>query len=126
MWRSRCLCDDPVVIRAVVLAVVAACARGPGPVAAPPPAGPTCAAAAEHMVDEMAAANDPRPPDDVLNGLIDLIRVRCEQDRWSSEAVACLSRIKSAADADQCGTLLTDAQQAALVRDQDAKAARPK
>lgn len=113
-------------IRAAVLAVVAACAGSAGPVAAPPPVGPTCAAAAEHMVDEMAATKDPRPPDDALNGLIELIRVRCEQDRWSSEAIACLSRITSAADADQCGTLLTPAQQAALVRDQDAKAVRPK
>ena len=74
------------------------------------------------MVDEMAATKDPRPPDDILNGLIDLIRVRCTEDRWSSEAISCLRRLKTAADADQCGTLLTDAQQAALVRDQDAKA----
>ena len=112
-------------MRAAVLAVVAACAGAPGPVA-PSPSGPTCAAAAEHMVDEMAATKDPRPPDDTLNGLIDLIRVRCEQDRWSAEAIACLSRIKSATDADRCGTLLTEAQQAALVRDQDAKAVGPK
>jgi len=74
------------------------------------------------MVDEMAATKDPRPPDEALNGLIALIRTRCEQDRWTSEAVACLSRIKSAADADQCGTLLTEAQQAALVQDQAARA----
>lgn len=114
-------------MRAAVLAMVAACAGSAGPVAAPPaPTGPTCAAAAEHMVDEMAATKDSRPPDDALNALIDLIRVRCEEDRWSSEAIACLSRIKSAADADQCGTLLTEAQQAALVRDQDAKAVPPK
>ncbi len=108
-------------MRATVLAVLAACGA-PGPVAAPAPAGPTCAAAAEHMIDEMAAAKDPRPPDDLLNRLIELIRVRCTEDRWSSEAVSCLSRIKTAADADQCGTLLTDAQQAALVRDQEAQA----
>lgn len=78
------------------------------------------------MVDEMAATKDPRPPDEALNSLIDLIRVRCEQDRWSSEAIGCLSRITSAADADQCGTLLTDAQQGALVRDQEAKSAPSK
>lgn len=108
-------------IRAALLGTLVACSGSPAPATPTAPAGPTCAAAAEHMVDEMAAANDPRPPDDVLNGLISLIRRRCEQDQWSSEATACLHRITSPADADQCGTLLTDAQQAALVRDQDAK-----
>jgi hypothetical protein len=111
---------------AVVAAVLAACGGSPGPAAPVAPSGPTCGAAAEHMVDEMAATKDPRPADEVLNGLIDLIRRRCEQDRWSSQAVSCLARVTSAADADQCGTLLTDAQQDALVRDQDAKAVRPK
>jgi hypothetical protein len=115
-----------VVMRAAALALLAACGGSPGPAAPAKPAGPTCAAAAEHMIDEMAAAKDPRPADEVLNGLIDLVRRRCEQDQWSSEAVSCLSRITSAADADQCGTLLTDAQQDALVADQDAKAVRPK
>ncbi len=112
-------------MRAAILAVLVACGP-PAPVAAPASAGPTCAGAAEHMVDEMAATKDPRPPDDTLNALIGLIRGRCEQDQWSSEAIACLSRIQSAADADHCGTLLTEAQQAALVRDQDAKAVPPK
>ena len=74
---------------------LAACSAPPVP-AAPTPAGPTCAGAAAHMVDEMAAAKDPRPPDDTLNALINLIRTRCDQDRWSPEAVACLSTMKSA------------------------------
>ncbi|MBA3454339.1 MAG: hypothetical protein H0T42_14700 [Deltaproteobacteria bacterium] len=113
-------------MRTAILLLLVACGGAAAPVGPPPPTGPTCAGAAEHMVDEMAAAKEPRPPDDVLNGLIDLIRVRCEQDRWSSEAVLCLSRIKTAAEADQCGTMLTDAQQAALVRDQEAKAAPSK
>jgi hypothetical protein len=108
----------------IVVVALAACGAPPKP-AAPVPAGPTCAGAAAHMVDEMAATMDPRPPDEALNALIGLIRSRCDQDRWSSEAVACLSKIKSAADADHCGTLLTDAQQAALVRDQEARSRPP-
>src|SRR5665647_379827 len=69
---------------AVMIAVLAACGPPPKP-AAPPKSGPTCADAAAHMVDEMAATKDPRPPDEALNGLIALIRTRCEQDRWTSE-----------------------------------------
>lgn len=109
---------DVVRLRAAIFGVLAACGGGQATVVPPPPAGPTCASAAEHMVDEMAATKDPRPPDETLNGLIELIRTRCEQDAWSSQAISCLSKITSAADADQCGTLLTDAQQAALVKDQ--------
>lgn len=111
----------------VGVALALAACGGPAKSAVPPKlVGPTCADAAAHMVDEMAATKDPRPPDETLNALIGLIRTRCDQDRWSPPAVACLSTMTSAADADRCGTLLTDAQQAALVRDQDAKSAPPK
>jgi len=112
---------EDVVIRAVVLiGTLAACPAAKSS-EAPRPAGPTCATAAQHMVDEMAATKDPRPPDESLNAMIGLIQKRCEQDQWSSQAIACLARIKSLADADQCGTLLTEAQQANLVKDQEAK-----
>lgn len=110
---------------AIVVPALAGCGAPSRPLVTAP-AGPTCADAAAHMVDEMAATKDPRPPDETLNGLITLIRTRCDADRWSSEAVACLSTMKSATDADRCGTLLTDAQQAALVRDQEAKSHPPR
>lgn len=108
-------------IRALILLGTLAACPAPKSSAVPAPAGPTCAEAAQHMVDEIAATKDPRPPDESLNHMIGLIRTRCEQDQWSSQAVGCLASIKSLADADQCGTLLTDAQQANLVKDQDAK-----
>jgi hypothetical protein len=110
-----------VVIRALLLlGTLAACPAAKSS-EAPKPAGPTCAEAAQHMVDEMAATKDPRPPDESLNAMIGMIQKRCSQDQWSSQAIACLAQIKSLADADQCGTLLTEAQQANLVKDQDAK-----
>jgi len=110
-----------VVIRALLLLGMLAGCPAAKPPEAPKPAGPTCANAAQHMVDEMAAAKDPRPPDDRLNAMIAMIENRCEQDQWSSQAIACLSKIKSLADADQCGTFMTQAQQDNLVRDQEAK-----
>ena len=84
----------------------------------PAPLAPSCKRAAEHMVDELVAGMDPRPPDDTVNAYIKLIRTRCEQDGWSTPAQDCFTRIKNVADADTCGTLLTQAQQDALVRDQ--------
>jgi len=116
---------DVVVMRAwIVAGVFAGC--GPSKAAETPmPATPTCAGAAAHMVDAMAAGKDPRPPDETINALIALIRGRCEQDRWTPEAVACLNAMASAADADRCSTLLTEDQQAALVRDQDARRSAP-
>ena len=108
----------------IVAGLLVAC--GPSKAAeAPRPAGPTCASAAAHMVDEMAAGKDPRPPDETINALIELIRVRCQQDRWTAEAVACLDAMTSAADADHCSSMLTEDQQAALVRDQDARRGEP-
>lgn len=72
------------------------------------------------MVDNLAANLDPRPPDEVMNKQIALVRTRCEQDAWSPEAVKCLADMKNLDEANHCATLLTEAQQAALVRDQDA------
>ena len=109
---------------AVVL-VLAACAEPKitdTPRSKPPT---TCTTTAEHVVDELVAGKDPRPPDDVVNKYIALLRTRCETDGWTLEAQNCLSTMASAADADRCGTLLTPAQQEALVRDQRALDAKP-
>jgi hypothetical protein len=73
-------------------------------------------------VELLTSQRDPPPPDEAVNDLIALIRNRCEQDGWSVEAQRCLGTVKTAEDADRCGTLLTEAQQAALVRDQRARA----
>lgn len=50
-----------------------------------------------------------------------LIANRCERDAWASDAKQCLSTMKTRTDAERCSTLLTDEQQANLVRDQKAK-----
>ncbi|HVK85075.1 MAG TPA: hypothetical protein VM513_13255 [Kofleriaceae bacterium] len=84
----------------------------------PAPLAPSCKRAAEHIVDELVGGKDPRPPDDDVNAYIKMISTRCEQDGWSTPAQDCFTRIKSLADADTCGTMLTQAQQDALVRDQ--------
>lgn len=77
------------------------------------------------MVDVMAEKMDPRPPEDDVRGMVQMISKRCEEDRWSPEAKRCLAEFKTASDADVCGTLLTDDQQAALIRDQNQKFGAP-
>lgn len=94
---------------------------------APPPAapkGPTaCDRAADSMVGAMLAhlpAAD--APTEEADALRRLIRVRCEQDGWSADATRCLIAMQKLDDAAPCAGLLTDEQQAALVRDQEAQA----
>lgn len=101
-------------MRTAVLALLIGC--GGGQVTDTPPAPPavTCKTAAEHMIDELVAGKDPRPPDDAINGQIALVRDHCEKDGWSEQARACFSKMKSLDDADQCGTYLTAEQQTAL------------
>ena len=48
------------------------------------------------------------------------MKERCEQDGWSAEATKCLIAMTSVQDAEPCARLMTDAQQAALVRDESA------
>jgi hypothetical protein len=97
--------------------------------AAPPPAapkGPTaCDRAADSMVGAMLAhlpASDASTPTEEADALRRLIRVRCEQDGWSADATRCLIAMQKLDDAAPCAQLLTDDQQAALVRDQEAQA----
>ena len=100
-----------------LVVLVIACGGSPKP-AEPPaaPPAPTCDRTAGHMVDLLAEGKDPRPPDEVINGLIARIRTRCEEDGWTAEARHCLAKMQTAQDADDCGTLLTAAQQEALVK----------
>ena len=96
---------------------------GPNPDApvAPRVKAPSCAAAADGMVGMLVADKDPKPPDDTVDGIRNLIRDRCQTDGWSAEAQRCLADMKTADDANNCGTLLTEAQQAALVQAQSAR-----
>jgi hypothetical protein len=112
----------------IVVALVACHhADGPAPVA---PQGPTqCARAADNMVQTMLdrlPAQD-NPPTDEADALRNLIRGRCEHDGWSAEATRCLIAMQRLGDAEGCAKLMTDEQQAALVRDEQAQfgAARP-
>jgi hypothetical protein len=115
-----------------VLVGLGAC--GPAqPAVAPAPKGPTaCARASDTMVQTMLdrLSSDGPPPTEAADALRNLIRERCEQDGWSAEATKCLIAMTSVKDAEPCAKLMTDEQQAALVRDEaalfgpaDAKAA---
>ena len=104
------------------IAAQVACA----PAAAPPPAapkGPTaCERASDSMVGAMLArlpASD--EPTEAADALRNLIRERCEQDGWSAEATRCLIAMKQLDDAAPCAKLMTDDQQAALVRAEEAR-----
>jgi hypothetical protein len=70
------------------------------------------------MVGLLIANKDPKPPDDAIDKLRNLIRQRCTLDAWSPEAQRCLADMKTPDDANVCGTLLSDDQQAALVKAQ--------
>jgi len=102
------------------VAVLAACGPGQPPVA-PTPKGPTaCARASDSMVQTMLdrLSSDGPPPTEAADALRNLIRERCEQDVWSAEATKCLIAMTSVKDAEPCAKLMTDEQQAALVRDE--------
>ena len=84
--------------------------------------GPTCAAVADSMVAMMSEGKEAtKAMVDTKEDFAAIIRTRCDEDRWTAEARQCLSTMKSRADAERCSTLLTDEQQANLVRDQQAK-----
>jgi hypothetical protein len=70
------------------------------------------------MVDRLPAGDTPTETADAFRNLI---RERCEQDAWSAEATRCLIAMKQLGDAEACAKLMTDDQQAALVRDEQAR-----
>lgn len=117
-----------------VLAGLGACGPAQPPVA-PAPKGPTaCARASDSMVQTMLdrLSSEGPPPTEAADALRNLIRERCEQDSWSAEATKCLIAMTSVKDAEACAKLMTEEQQAALVRDEaalfgpaDGKAAAP-
>ena len=111
-------------MRGIWIAVaLAACHHADAP-APPAPKGPTaCERASDSMVGAMLdrlPATD-TPPTEAADALRNLIRERCERDGWSTEATRCLIAMKRLADAEPCAKLMTDEQQAALVRDEEAR-----
>lgn len=109
-------------MRWIAFALLIGCSHAePPPVA---PKGPTaCARAADAMVQTMLdrLSTKDATPTEAADGLRNLIRERCEADAWSPEATKCLAAMKTTDDAEPCAKLLTEAQQAALVRDQEQK-----
>src|SRR5262245_9520965 len=144
--RSAGICEDGGMRASrIVVAIVAvgafgavgtvgACGSAQPPVT-PVAKGPTpCARASDSMVQTMLdrLSSDGPPPTEAADALRNLIRERCEQDGWSAEATRCLIAMTSVKDAEPCAKLMTDEQQAALVRDEsalfgpaDGKAAAP-
>ncbi len=109
-------------MRVLILGVLVACGGGRTPPAEKPsPAGASCAAAADGMVGMLIASMNPKPPDEDADALRKLVVERCDKDVWSPDARRCIKDMKSADDANVCGTLLTDDQQAALVKAQQEK-----
>ena len=81
-----------------------------------------CERASDNLVQAMLARlprADPVPTE-TADALRNLIRERCEQDSWSANATRCLIAMKRTEDAGPCAQLMTDAQQEALVRDEEA------
>ncbi len=109
-------------MRLSMLVILAACGGGAAkPPPAPPKPGPTCARAADGMVGMLVANMTAKPPDADVDALRALVKSRCEADHWSPEAMRCIADMKTADDANVCGTLLTDDRQAALVKAQQEK-----
>lgn len=109
-------------MRALALVVLVACGGGGSPSPQKPAATAiSCAAVADGMVGMLVAAMNPKPPDEDADGLRKLVIERCDRDQWSPEARRCLKDMKTADDANVCGTLLSDDQQAALVKAQQEK-----
>ena len=75
------------------------------------------------MIGLLVRNQSEKPPDDAVDKLRVLITTRCREDRWSTEAQACLGKLEKPDDVNVCGELLTEAQQAALVKAQE-KAAK--
>lgn len=107
---------------AALAIALAGCSHAEPPPAAAPKGPTACERASDSMVGAMLArlpSGD--APTEQADALRNLIRVRCEQDGWSAEATRCLTAMRRLDDAAPCAQLLTEAQQAALVRDEEAR-----
>ena len=108
--------------RCLVLAALLGCGGGGTRPSAPAPApAATCAAAADGMLAMMMRDKESEGIEDTIEAMKALIRTRCDDDAWTAEARQCLATMQTRTDAERCSTLLTEAQQASLVRDQKEK-----
>ena len=91
---------------------LAACGGGVKDIKDPAPAAPeaNCRIAAAHIADLVVSVQDPKPPDDAVNKLIDQTAQMCESSQWSAAAQACFSKVTSVEAADACTKELTPAQ----------------
>ena len=101
-----------------MLVLVVGCGGGQKPREAPPP---SCSQVADGMVAQMLATKQQPPPQETADMIKDIIHTSCDRDAWSEPARRCLAAMKTEDDADRCAPLLTDAQQAALVREEKAR-----
>ncbi len=111
-------------MRAIWIAVaLGACHHADAPASAAPKGPTQCARASDNMVQNMLdrLASKDALPMERADAIRNLIRERCEQDAWSAEATQCLIKMTSLDDAAGCAKLMTEDQQAALVRDQAAR-----
>lgn len=102
-----------------VVVVVAACgSKSPPPKPVPPPppvdpipqsAGPACGVVADHAVTVMLADNAEGQPK-----AKEVLRTRCEADKWSDDARNCIATAQSEDEMDGCGKHLTEAQKTAV------------
>jgi hypothetical protein len=106
-----------------IVVALAACHHADAPATVAPTGPSPCARASDSMVQAMLQRLPAKgaPPTEEADALRNLIRTRCEHDAWSAEATRCLIAVKQLDDAEPCATLLTDDQQAALVRDEEAQ-----
>lgn len=111
-------------VRRLVLAVLVAlpaCGGGAKQAAEPVAPAPPCSAVADAMVGMMMEGKDASQIADTVDAFKTIIRTRCTDDAWTAAARECLAAMQTQGDAERCSTLLTDEQQANLVRDQRAK-----
>ena len=105
-------------MRSLALVVLVACGS-PKPTSEQPPppkARASCEAAADGMIGLLVRNQAEKPPEDAVDKLRVLITTRCREDRWTTEAQGCLAKVHTPDDANGCGELLTEEQQAALVK----------
>lgn len=109
--------------RWLALVVLVACSSPRKEPPLPPRSATSCEAAADGMIALLVKNQSERPPEEAVDKLRVLITTRCREDRWTTEAQACLAKLDTPQDASTCSTLLTEEQQAALVKAQE-KAAK--
>jgi len=105
-------------MRWLAAAVLAACSA-PKPAPAPPQSATSCEAAADGMIGLLVRNQREKPPEEAVDKLRVLIATRCRADRWTTEAQGCLAKVATPDDVNVCGELLTEQQQAALVKAQE-------